>query len=92
MHCPQHLKYTWNAFKNPFHPERANGPQKRKNRFDRCCYMGEMRGKRLSLLGDEPVDEHNRGCRDYISDHFGIAVQLDVTPAPKLGGDIESEI
>jgi len=52
--------------------------------------MGEMRGKRLALVGDEPVDEYNRGCRDYISDHFGIAVQLDVTPVQKLGGDIGS--
>jgi hypothetical protein len=49
-----------------------------KARFDRCYTQGEsLKLKHFSLIGNRPVEEDNRRG-DYLSDHFGILVRLDV--------------
>ena len=66
-------KFTWDTFANGYHG--TNG-FKFKARFDRCYVRGVSLGvTRFELMGNRPVDGR-RG--DYLSDHYGLVVGLDV--------------
>jgi endonuclease/exonuclease/phosphatase family metal-dependent hydrolase len=66
-------KFTWDSFINKYHED---GFQYRA-RYDRCYYRGEdiVRVNKFDLIGNVPV--HNRPG-DYLSDHFGMLVELSV--------------
>ncbi|KAL9180215.1 hypothetical protein ACHAXT_008185 [Thalassiosira profunda] len=66
------LKFSWNSFANRYH----EGGFKFKARFERCYLRGEaLEVNRYGFVGDKPV-EGRRG--DYLSDHFGLAMGVDV--------------
>ena len=69
-------KYPWNVFVNPYH---ENGFQNRA-RYDRCYVKGgDVSVTRFDLIGNTPVDGVEG---DYLSDHFGIIVEVTVKPPP----------
>jgi hypothetical protein len=49
-------------------------------RFDRCYLKRTaLRLQHFGLIGNHPVSkEENGGVRDYLSDHFGLLVRIDV--------------
>ena len=66
-------KFTWDSFVNIYHED---GFQYRA-RYDRCYYRGEdiLGVNKFDLVGNSPV-ENRKG--DYLSDHFGMVVELGV--------------
>lgn len=66
-------KFTWDSFVNIYHED---GFQYRA-RYDRCYYRGEdiLGVNKFDLIGNSPV-ENRKG--DYLSDHFGMVVELRV--------------
>ncbi|KAL9188191.1 hypothetical protein ACHAXT_006569 [Thalassiosira profunda] len=67
-------KFTWNSFTNLYHMDGFGFTC----RFDRCYSRGEdLSVKQFCLVGDQPVKGR---AGDYLSDHYGIAVALDVLP------------
>ncbi|KAL7537238.1 hypothetical protein ACHAXR_007682 [Thalassiosira sp. AJA248-18] len=74
------LKFTWNSRENTYH---ENGfPFVA--RFDRAYVRGnELTVRRFDLIGNQPV-EGKKG--DYLSDHFGIAVEVGVLGVHKANG------
>jgi len=70
-------KYPWNVFVNPYH---ENGFRNRA-RYDRCYVKGnKVSVTRFDLIGNTPVEVEG----DYLSDHFGIIVEVTVKPPPSL--------
>lgn len=68
-------KSSWNVFVNPYH---ENGFRNRA-RYDRCFVKGnEVSVTRFDLIGNTPVEVEG----DYLSDHFGIIVEVTVKPQP----------
>ncbi|KAL7544547.1 hypothetical protein ACHAWF_007929 [Thalassiosira exigua] len=66
-------KFSWNSFANSYH----EGGFRFRARFDRCYLRGgALHVSHFDLLGNEPV-EGKKG--DYLSDHFGLLVRLEVS-------------
>lgn len=67
-------KFTWDSFKNFFH----NNGFGFNCRFDRCYVRGdELTINNFDLIGNRPV---NGVEGDYLSDHFGMVVDIMVNP------------
>ncbi|KAL7487243.1 hypothetical protein ACHAW6_012844 [Cyclotella cf. meneghiniana] len=68
--------FTWNSFVNQYH----EGGYKFKARFDRCYLKGDaLNLQHFRLIGNNPVrKEDNGGVGDYLSDHFGLLVRINV--------------
>jgi len=68
------LKMTWDSIQNLYH-ENGFGFT---CRFDRCYVKGkELAVKQFGLVGNWPV---NGVEGDYLSDHFGLVVEVNVAP------------
>ena len=66
-------KFTWDSFANRYHGDEGF---KFKARFDRCYVRGEaLTVSRFGLMGNRRVDER---VGDYLSDHYGLVVGLEV--------------
>lgn len=64
-------KNSWDSFVNLYHEEGF----KFRARFDRCYVRGDTLSLRqFDLIGNKPVEKKS----DYLSDHFGLLVELDV--------------
>ena len=65
------VKFTWDSFVNRYH----EGGFKFKCRFDRCYVRGEdFTLRSFGFIGNNQVEKKG----DYLSDHFGMKVGLDV--------------
>ena len=66
-------KFTWDSFANRYHGDEGF---KFKARFDRCYVRGEaLTVTRFGLMGNQRVDAR---VGDYLSDHYGLVVGLEV--------------
>ena len=66
-------KFSWNTFTNKYYED---GFQYRA-RYDRCYIRGDVFSVReFGLIGNHPVENRSG---DYLSDHFGLSVRLDVS-------------
>ena len=64
--------FTWNGRENLYH---GLDSFRFTARFDRCYVRGErLRAREFDLVGDRPVE----GRGDYLSDHYGMFVGLDI--------------
>mmetsp|Transcript_24730 Transcript_24730/g.51791 ORF Transcript_24730/g.51791 Transcript_24730/m.51791 type:complete len:344 (+) Transcript_24730:66-1097(+) len=75
------VKFTWDSFVNNYH----DGGFRFKARFDRCYVRGGGNDGLLGvnyygLMGNRPVGKEDGGGSrgDYLSDHFGLVVKVDV--------------
>lgn len=72
------VKFTWDSFANRYHNEGFSF----KARFDRCYLRGDAFGlNHFSFMGNRPVkaQDGGGGAGDYLSDHFGMVVGMDVS-------------
>jgi len=68
------LKFTWNSFDNLYH----NNGFGFNCRFDRCYMRGDaLTTTNFDLMGNVPI---NGVEGDYLSDHYGIIVEVTVDP------------
>jgi len=66
-------KFTWNSYTNKYN----EGCFEYTARYDRCYVYGDVfRVKEFGFIGNCPV-MGNKG--DYLSDHFGLRVGIDIT-------------
>eukprot|EP00985_Skeletonema_marinoi_P025085 scaffold18041_cov115-Skeletonema_marinoi.AAC.1 len=66
-------EYTWDGNENLYH---GHDSFQFHCRFDRCYVKGEkLRLTHFDLIGNQPVDGKEG---DYLSDHYGIVVKLDI--------------
>ena len=66
-------KFTWNSYTNKYH----EGCFEYTARYDRCYVYGDVfRVKEFGFIGNHPV-MGNKG--DYLSDHFGLRVGIDIS-------------
>ena len=66
-------KFSWNTFTNKYH----EGCYQYRARYDRCYIRGDVFSVReFGLIGNHPVENRSG---DYLSDHFGLSIRLDVT-------------
>ena len=69
----RNTNFTWNSYVNRYH----DGGFKFRARFDRCYVYGEdISVREFGLIGNNPVDGTEG---DYLSDHFGLKVGLDIS-------------
>eukprot|EP00804_Cyclotella_cryptica_P003847 CCRYP_015727-RA/>CCRYP_015727-RA protein AED:0.03 eAED:0.03 QI:73/1/1/1/1/1/2/481/286 len=80
-------QFTWNSFANQYHEDGF----KFKARFDRCYLKGDtLNLRRFQLIGNRPVrKQDNGGVRDYLSDHFGLLVRIDVDAPTSTVQDVK---
>lgn len=65
-------KFTWDSFANRYH---GDDGFKFRARFDRCYVRGDgLTVRQFGLTGNQCVERKG----DYLSDHFGLSVELDV--------------
>ena len=68
------LKFTWNSFDNLYH----NNGFGFNCRFDRCYMRGDaLTTTNFDLMGNVPI---NGVEGDYLSDHYGIIVEVTIDP------------
>ena len=75
------------VFKSQYH----EGGFKFKARFDRCYLKGDaLTLQHFGLIGNRPVrKQDNGGVRDYLSDHFGLLVRIDVDAPTSTVQDVK---
>lgn len=72
-------KFTWDSFANSYH---GNDGFRFKARFDRCYIRGgALTVTRFGLMGNRFVEGH---AGDYLSDHYGLAVKLEVAGSDRV--------
>lgn len=66
-------EFTWDSHENLYH---GHDSFQYHCRFDRCYVRGDkLRLNHFDLIGNKPV---NKKKGDYLSDHYGIVVKIDV--------------
>jgi hypothetical protein len=79
-------KFTWDSFANRYHSDEGF---KFKARFDRCYVRGEtLTVTGFGLMGNRPVDGR---VGDYLSDHYGLVVGLEVAGYVREEDEVEEE-
>ena len=79
-------KFTWNTFANRYH---GDDGFRFKARFDRCYVRGgAVTVNRFGLIGDRSVDGR---VGDYLSDHYGLLVGLEVAGNDREDKEEEDE-
>ena len=69
-------KFTWDSFANKYHEDGVSF----RARFDRCDVGGEnIRVNRFGLIGNKVVE--GGSTKDFLSDHYGMIIGLDVDKA-----------
>lgn len=74
-------KFTWNSKVNHFH----EGGYEYTARYDRAYFRGGgLSVQSFGFVGDEPLDDEHRDMKGgerkhYLSDHFGIIVEFDIS-------------
>ncbi len=88
------VKFTWDSFVNNYH----DGGFRFKARFDRCYVRGGGSEQLLGvnyfgLMGNRPVktEDGGGGRGDYLSDHFGLVVGLDVKATAAVSDEERDE-
>ena len=78
------VKFSWNSYANRYH----DGGFKFRARFDRCYARGEaLSVKHFGFVGNEFLEKKG----DYLSDHFGLRVGIDVANENNARDKLELE-
>lgn len=79
-HCGFGNELFWSSHFVVLKSQYHEGGYKFKARFDRCYLKGDaLNLQHFRLIGNNPVrKEDNGGVGDYLSDHFGLLVRINV--------------